>query len=299
MSSSASVAELLPGGRAARVDVPVHQPVRVEVLLLVLPERVERRLVVHVDGEHHPVRDPFRDGVVAVAGPGDAHRTVGAVGDDQRRLVRGPAHHHVVVAAGRRVDAGARRAVLREREVGAARRRAGRPGVAGRAPRRCRRCRRSRRRCRRWCHRCRRVPRRCRRCPRAAAPLPAVAPPAAGAARAGAAAAAASRARPPPVPRCRRRRRAAGRGAAAAGRARAAAAGVPPRPAVPVVPAGPLPPSGRAGATGRCGLPLSDGVQPGASDSSRSGAIRRRSEEGREASMTSGPGAASQHVNLR
>ncbi len=43
-----------------RVDLPVHQAVAVEKELLVAPKGVERRLIVHRDGEDHSVGGAFR-----------------------------------------------------------------------------------------------------------------------------------------------------------------------------------------------------------------------------------------------
>ena len=126
----------LADGAAVRVDVPVHQALAVEVRLRVRPQAVERRLVAHVHGEHHPVGDPLGDRVVAVFGALHAQAAARAAGGDHLRLVGVPRRHHVGVVAVHRVAAGRRQAVLREREVRAARRRrrvCG-PQVVGGAP---------------------------------------------------------------------------------------------------------------------------------------------------------------------
>ena len=63
-----AVARQRAGGRV----VPVHEAVAVHVRLRIVPERVEYRLIVEVDGVQHPVGDSLRDRVVAVLDADDA-----------------------------------------------------------------------------------------------------------------------------------------------------------------------------------------------------------------------------------
>ncbi len=83
VAGGAGAQGLRPGG----VDVPVHQAVAVEPLLAVLPELVERRLVVGVDGQQHAVGDPFRHGRVDLRArrvrPAHAQEPDGAVAGQQ------------------------------------------------------------------------------------------------------------------------------------------------------------------------------------------------------------------------
>ena len=70
-SSSASVAVPVPPGTCQVIRGPPLCAVGLPVGI----EAVEQRLVVHVDGDQHAVRDTFRDRVVAVLGALDAEAT--------------------------------------------------------------------------------------------------------------------------------------------------------------------------------------------------------------------------------
>ena len=90
-SSSASGGGVVGAGadwRSVAVVVPAQQALAVAPCLRVCPQPVERRLVVHEDGEQHSVRHPFGHRVVVVGRT--LHAQPGAGADDVARLVRVP-----------------------------------------------------------------------------------------------------------------------------------------------------------------------------------------------------------------